>query len=300
MFNSDSSATLAEFGSLGTVVQDCGFFGIGKIATGVPRRVVPVIRQSALKEALGRPDILGIICSRDIANEVPDHLGCLVADDPLAAAFHIHSALCARPRHYWDSFPSRIAPTARIEPGAQIAANDVIVGDRAIIGSNAVIGERSIIGDDCTIGPGTVIGTNAFELVRIDGANRLQPQAGGVRIGSGSIFLSGVMVARSTFAAFTEIGRNCAFDNLVHIAHDCVIGDGSQVTAGAIVAGRVTMGRDCFIGPNATISNGIAIGEEAFVTIGSTVIRDVEAGQRVTGYFATDHRSFIRRLKGES
>ena len=300
MFNSDSSAMLAEFAALGSLKRDCEFFGIGKITTNVPRRVVPVLRQSALKDALRQGDIRGIIVSEEIADDVPDHLGCLVAENPLVAAFRIHSELCGRPDHYWKSFPSRISSSAQIAPGAQVAARDVVIGDRVSIGSNAVIGERSIVGDDCTIGPGTVIGTSAFELVQVEGANRLQPQAGGVRIGSGSVFLSAVMVARSAFAAFTEIGENCAFDNLVHIAHDCVIAEGSQVTAGAIVAGRVTMGIDSFVGPNATLSNGIGIGDEAFVTIGSTVVRDVEAGQKVTGYFATEHRAFIRRLKGGS
>ena len=298
MFNIEKRVSLSEFAKLGDIVRDTSFFGVGKIPSRVQARVVPVQTPAHLREVGARNrEIAGVICPPQLASQVPKELGCLASPKPLVVAYEIQADLAKRPDHYWTRFETRIAASARIHPGAQIARYDVEIGENTQVDAGAVIHERSIVGAGCIIGSATVIGTNAFELVRIDGINRLQVQSGGVRIGRNSIFLSGTMVARSVFATFTEIGENCAFDNLVHIAHDCVIGEGSQITACGILAGRVTLGDGSFVGPNATISNGVSVGESSSVTIGSTVVRDVEAGQKVTGYFATDHRAFLRTLK---
>lgn len=297
MFNFDNRVRLEEFASFGKLVRGGEFFAVGKIPSRAPARLVPVSTANHLKDAVSRmPDVAGIICSPDLAASIPDDIPCLASENPQLAAHEIHTLLAERSGYYWTDFATRIAPDARIHPKAIIAERNVEIGSGTVIDCGAIILERSIIGGDCQIGPGTIIGTGAFELIAKDGRNQLLTQVGGVRIGSRSIFLSGTMVARSAFPAFTEIGENCAFDNLVHVAHDCVIGAGSQVTAGAILAGRVTLADNCFIGPNATVSNGLSLGEGSSVSIGSTVVHDVEAGQKVTGYFATEHRAFLRSL----
>lgn len=297
MFAHDNRVLLSDFSHLGQVFRDTPFFGVGKLASRVPARLVPAIDSRALKIAAAEQGIAAVATTADLAGGVPEPLGVLVAEDPLAACFHIHQALGERPGHYWRDGPSHIAPSALIDPGAKVAERNVTIGEDAIIEAGAIVCERSVIGARTRIGPGTIIGTGAFELVEIDGRNRLQTQAGGVRIGDDSMFLSGTMVARSAFATFTEIEDNCAFDNLVHVAHDCHIGRGSQVTACAILAGRVTLGEGAYIGPNATISNGITIGAGAQVTLGAVVIRDVPPGEKVTGNFALEHGIFMRRFR---
>ena len=300
MFNHENRARLSEFSQFADVVRDAGFFGVGKIPSHVPSRLVPVSTAGHLKAAQEETSIVAVIIPQSLVDEVPAHLGCLAAESPVEAAYHIHAALALRPDHYWTRFESRIAPSAQIAAGAMIGDHDVIIGEDAVIETGAIVLPRSLIGDRVVVGPGTVIGTQAFELANVGGANRLQVQVGGVKVGADSIFLSGVMVARSVFATFTEIGCNCAFDNLVHVAHDCIIGDRSQLTACAMLAGRVELAPDSFIGPNASVSNGVSVGEGGSVSIGSTVVRSVEEGQKVTGYFATEHRSFLRTLKRTS
>ena len=299
MFAYDNRAMLSEFSQFGQTLRDVPFFGVAKLASRVPHRLVPAINGKALKAAAAEQGIAAVATTPDLAGSVPEGVGVLVSDDPLAACFHIHQLLGERLGHYWLDRAPQIAASAVVHPSAQVAERNVVIGEDAVIEAGAVICERSEIGARTRIGPGTVIGTGAFELVEIDGRNHLQMQAGGVRIGEDSIFLSSVMVARSAFATFTEIEANCAFDNLVHIAHDCLIGRGSQVTACAILAGRVTLGEGAYIGPNATISNGITIGAGAQVTLGAVVIRDVPAGEKVTGNFAVEHGSFMRRFRDQ-
>lgn len=297
MFNTDKRSRLSEFSSIGKVIRDAEFFGIGKIPTRVANRLVPVVEAANLKELTAYlPEVAGVICPPALVNAIPEGMGCLESDSPRIAAHLIHCELAQRKDYYWTAFDTRIGAGAEIHPSASIAPKNVEIGEQAVIGPGAIIHERVIIGARSHIGSASVIGTDAFEPARLEGENRLLAQAGGVRIGEDCILLSGIMIAHSAFATFTEIGPRCAIDNLVHVAHDCVIGAGTHLTAGAVLSGRITIGDESFVGPNATISNGLFIGAKGKVTIGSMVVRDVEAGQKVSGYFATDHRAFLRRL----
>jgi UDP-3-O-[3-hydroxymyristoyl] glucosamine N-acyltransferase len=233
-------------------------------------------------------------------DEIPKSLGLLAAAEPLCAAHRIHCALAARPNYYWTDFSSRISSSANVSPAAHVAERNVVIDDDVEIGPGAVIGERVLLGKRVLIGANTVVGSNAFELVKVAGRNVLHAQAGGVRVEPDAIFLSGVMVASSAFATFTEIGENSGFDNLVHVAHDCVVERGVQVTAGAVLAGRVLLQADSYVGPNSTISNGLTIGANAAISIGATVIRDVENGMKVSGNFAIEHRRFMRNFYEQS
>jgi UDP-3-O-[3-hydroxymyristoyl] glucosamine N-acyltransferase len=73
-----------------------------------------------------------------------------------------------------------------------------------------------------------------------------------------------------------QIGRNCLIAGLV------------------AVGGGVTIGDNTWIGPSVSIVERVAIGRNAQLTLGSMVYRKVDDGKRVTGYFAEDHRAFMK------
>ncbi|MEJ0009777.1 MAG: hypothetical protein WDN72_04190 [Alphaproteobacteria bacterium] len=291
-----SERALSDFsGRFSLVVRDCRFHTIGKIPTRIEGRLVPVGGKKFLRELSEDMDgIAGVICTPDVVKSIPPELGCAVSDAPMRVAYEIHRELVAGPA-FWKSFASRIHASAQIHPTAYIAPNDVVIGEGTVVGPNVSILERTVIGKHCYFGPGTVIGGPAYEVSNLDGRPQLLPQAGGVRIGDHCTFLANVAVAKSIFPLFTEIGEACSFDNLVHVAHDCVLGRGVKMTACAILSGRVTLMDGAYIGPNATVSNGVTVGKNAIVTIGSVVVKDVAEGARVTGNFAIDHRKHLRR-----
>lgn len=299
MFKSDSRVRLSDFSFLfSEVVRDCEFFTVGKIPTDTPAKVVPIAATKYLAEMKRRPrDIVGIVCTPEVAAKCPPELGCAVAANPLAAAYKLHRSLAERDGYFWERFESRISPSAKVHPKAYIAPYDVVIGDEVIVHANASIMERSIIGRGTVIGSSTVIGSDAYEMASIDGHPQLIAQVGGVRVGEGVVFLAGVTIARSTFPVMTEIGDYCSFDNQVHVAHDCVLGRGVKMTACSMLSGRVTLGDGVYIGPNATVSNGIVIGANASVSIGAVVASDVEGGARVSGNFAMDHKAFLRAFR---
>lgn len=298
MFNYDNRVTLADFKEHGEVVRDVEFFGVGKIGSRIEHRVVPVVSKRTLSEALEQGEgVSAIICPPDLAAEVPDSFGCLAARDPLVAAHQIHSELVGRKDYYWTDFRSRISGSARIHPAAAVAERNVVIEDDVEIDAGAIIRERVVLGKRTYVGAKTLIGSRAFELVRIDGRNVAQAQAGGVRVGADAIILSMTSVVSSIYATFTEIGENVAIDNLVHVGHDVIIERGARVAACALVGGRVVVEPDSFIGPAATVSNGLTVGAGAIVSVGSTATKDIPSGTRATGYFAIEHEQFLRNLK---
>jgi UDP-3-O-[3-hydroxymyristoyl] glucosamine N-acyltransferase len=281
------------------IVRDTEFYNIGKVPTHAGPRIVPCAKPNHIEEALRTQDIVGIITTPSLADNVPDHLGLVIDDAPLKAAYRIHEYLCDVPNHYWKEFDSYIDETATIHPDASIAEKNVIIGPHSRIGAGTIIAERSVIGAHCDIGLGVTIGGDAFEVVNLHERRSVLRQGGGVRIGDHVTIQSQSNIVRATFAGFTEIGDETCIDALVHVAHDCVIGKRVTITACAEISGRVNIKDNAWLGPNCSIVNGLTIGEGSKVTIGSTVTRNVDDGQTVTGNFAIEHQKwliFVRSL----
>lgn len=85
----------------------------------------------------------------------------------------------------------------------------------------------------------------------------------------------------------STIGVNCNIGNFVtvsgEIAHDNVIGDFVTLSGGATLSGHVTADEAAFFGAKSIVAPDIKVGKEAFVCIGSVVIRNVRAGTKVLG-----------------
>ncbi|MFT6607888.1 MAG: UDP-3-O-[3-hydroxymyristoyl] glucosamine N-acyltransferase [Halocynthiibacter sp.] len=283
-----------------TVKRSCEFSYVGKLPTRLALRVVPCTRQQHIEQALTANGVAGIITFKELASHVPETFGLAYSENPLGSAMALQSYIAGIDNFQWESFESRIHPTAVIHQGASVAPRDVVIGAGTIIYPNAVILPRSIIGKNCSIGPGTVVSTEAFEVDVSRDPHVVCRQSGGVRIADNVDVQANCTLVRSTFGGFTELGEGTKLDCQVHFAHDCRTGCNVRIAACAEISGRVEIGDRAFIGPNVSISNGITIQADAKVSIGAVVTRDVSIGETVTGNFAVAHRkwiSFMRTLK---
>jgi UDP-3-O-[3-hydroxymyristoyl] glucosamine N-acyltransferase len=191
-----------------------------------------------------------------------------------------------------------LGESVTIGPGA-------VLGDRAIIGAGthieagAVVGDGVRIGENCRIYPravlyagttlgnrvvvhaGAVLGADGFGYVRdsTTGAYTQFPQQGtlviedDVEIGANSTVDRGALRE-------TRIRRGTKIDNLVHVGHNCDIGEdvilvmgtgisgSSTVGKGAVLAGQVGIGDHAHIGP------GVILGGQAGVLSGKTVTNE--------------------------
>jgi UDP-3-O-[3-hydroxymyristoyl] glucosamine N-acyltransferase len=282
------------------LVRDGQFSYVGKVPTELERRVVPATTAQHIEAASAQSGVVGVITRPELASLVPSDKSLLISEEPVTAALLIHEKLCAIDGFLWESFDSRIDPSARVHKSAVIAERDVVIGPGAEVGPTSVVLERSVIEGGAHVGVGVVVGLDAFEI--FEGANprRILKQAGGVWLESGATVLAHCTLVRATFGGFTRLCRGAMVDVLVHVAHDVTLEDNSTVVACAEVSGRCTVGEGAYIGPNACIRNGITVGSNATVSMGAVVTRDVADDATVSGNFAVPHEQWLGFVKSLS
>ena len=193
---------------------------------------------------------------------------------------------------------------AVIEDGATIGDNTIIyphayVGRDTEIGANCVIypgvcvRERCRIGDRVIIHANAVIGSDGFGFVTIDGNHRKVPQVGQVIVENDVEIGACVTVDRATTAA-TVIKSGTKIDNLVHLAHNVVIGHNCFIVAQTGIAGNAKVGDNVvFAGQSGSVGH-VTIGDNCVFAARSAPISDVPPGSFYAGFPARPHKDWLR------
>ena len=174
--------------------------------------------------------------------------------------------------------------------------DETIIGNHTVIWSGTVIRERCEIGNHCIFHTNVSIGADGFGYRPSDDGRGLVkiPQIGNVVIGNYVEIGANSTVDRAKFSS-TIIGDGCKIDNLVQIAHNCVLGRSCIMAGSSGLAGSVTLGDGVIIGGSSSIKDHLTIHSGAVVGGGSGVMNDVAAGKTVVGYPATDSRDMFRQ-----
>lgn len=182
----------------------------------------------------------------------------------------------------WVSSNAEIADDVTIEPGAFID-HSVVVRSGTVICTGAIIRAYSHIGRCSVIRDGATVGVFGFAYEKDENGVPIHiPHFGGVYTGENTDIGSFSTICAGTIDP-TLLGDNVKIDSLVHIAHNCEIGDNTLVIACAEISGSVRIGRDCWIGPNVSVIEGRTIGDGSVVGMGAAVLKDVDSGTTVAG-----------------
>jgi UDP-3-O-[3-hydroxymyristoyl] glucosamine N-acyltransferase len=119
------------------------------------------------------------------------------------------------------------------------------------------------------------------------------PQVGRAVVEDGAEIGANTTIDRGSLGD-TVVGRGVKIDNLVQIAHNVRVGAGTLIAALVGIAGSTRIGRGAWLGGRASAVNHLEIGDGARVTFGTTVTRDVQPGDTVSGYPARPHREHLR------
>lgn len=213
------------------------------------------------------PAYEGIICQRG--------MGAIVCEEPERVFYDIHDYLYEN-TDFYDKFtwPSKIGKNPHIHPTAVIE-DGVVLGDDVTVGPNSVVRSGTVAGDRCVIGCNTTVGSEGFQVLRIGGRNRKIVHCGGVLLQEDVWIGDSVTVARALFEGATVVGRNTKVDNLIHIAHNVVIGENVVLTPGVTLCGSSAVESHAWIGVNSSVLNRVTIGRNAKIGMGSVVTRDV-------------------------
>ena len=159
---------------------------------------------------------------------------------------------------------------ARIYPQVCLGDN-VKVGDRTTLNSGVKVYAGCEIGNDCILHAGAVIGADGFGFAAQDGQYLKIPQIGNVVIGNNVEIGANTCIDRATMGS-TKIEDNVKIDNLVQIAHNVVVGEGTGMAAQVGIAGSAKVGKHCILAGQAgvaghiTIDDGVVVGAQAGVS----------------------------------
>ena len=209
-----------------------------------------------------------------------------------------------------------IHPTADLGPGCRVEAGAVIdagvrIGARCLIGANVTIGPAVEIGGDtrvgagaslsyCLIGarvsifPGVRIGQEGFGFAIDRGGHVRIPQLGRVLIEDNVEIGANTTIDRGS-GPDTVIAQGCRIDNLVQIAHNVRVGQGSVIAAQAALAGSVRVGDFVQIAGQVGVADHRAVGDGARLAGQTGVTRDIEPGGTYGGTPAVPIRQWHRQ-----
>lgn len=170
---------------------------------------------------------------------------------------------------------SRVGAGTQIEAGVVIGDN-VTVGHDCVLHPNVHLYDRINVGDRVVLHAGVCIGADGFGYVRDDQGYHKFPQIGTVVIEDDVELGAYTCVDRAALGK-TRIGRGSKLDNMVHVGHNCDIGERVVIAAQTGISGTVTIEDDCVIGgqvgfgDHVRVLSGAVIGSKAGVLPGKIV-----------------------------
>ncbi len=223
-----------------------------------------------------------------------------------------------------------VHPTAVVAPGARLGKNvcvqayavvedgaeigdDVIVGAHGYVGPGCRVGagtrlhprvtlvERVHTGENCVIHSGAVLGADGFGFETVDGVHRKVPQVGGVELGDDVEVGANCTIDRARFG-MTRVGAGTKLDNLVHLAHNVVVGPHCLLAAQTGISGSTRLGKYVSFGGQVGLVGHITVGDGASVGAQGGVTKSIPAGEMWWGTPAAPLREIkdqiarVRRL----
>lgn len=158
-----------------------------------------------------------------------------------------------------------------VEIGAfSIVSDDVVLGDNTKVMHHATVDTGSTLGKDCMIYPYSSIGTDPQDIT-------FKGEPTTVGIGDNNNIREFTTINRGTLkgGGHTSIGDNNYLMAYSHVAHDCHIGNNTQLVNGATLAGHVVVEDFAVIGAFSSVHQFVRIGRNAYIGGYTIVLQDI-------------------------
>lgn len=184
-----------------------------------------------------------------------------------------------------------------IDPASTYIEAEVVIGADTIVYPGTVIKGKTIIGEDCVIGPQADI-TNAIiaNAVTVKHSVLESCEVGSeTSIGPFAYLRPGSKVGKNCKVGdFVEL-KNAQIGDGTKVSHlsyvgDAVVGKDVNIGCGAITVNydgfnksTTTIEDGAFVGSNVNLIAPVTVGKQAYVVAGTTVTKDVKAGDLAIG-----------------
>ena len=201
-----------------------------------------------------------------------------------------------------------VAPQAVIGEGCEIG-DDCIIGAGCVLGDGVRLGAGSLlhagvkIYDNCTIGAravihsGAVIGADGLGFARDADKHWVKiPQIGRVIVGDDVEIGANTTIDRGALDD-TVIGNGVKLDNLIHVAHNCRIGDDSIMAAMAGLAGSTVVGKRVMAGGKAGFAGHLEVADDVTISADTNVTKSIDkAGVYTSMIPLQSHADWVRNF----
>jgi UDP-3-O-[3-hydroxymyristoyl] glucosamine N-acyltransferase len=268
--------------------------GIASLESARPGDLIFVDQEKNLPAALESG--ASALIAGNFAAEKMNAKPVLLAAQPRLAFARAALLLCPPPKREPGIHASAIVhPSAQL--GDRVTIEDrVVIGESAHVAENTRIGAGSVIGRNVSIGAscnlypnvtiypgvrlgdrvivhsGAVLGSDGFGYVRDEATGRYEkfPQIGRLEIEDDVEIGANTTIDRGALDE-TRVRRGAKIDNLVHIGHNCEIGEDVVIAAQTGLSGSITieknavLGGQVGVGEHARIKEGVMLGGQAGV-----------------------------------
>jgi UDP-3-O-[3-hydroxymyristoyl] glucosamine N-acyltransferase len=268
--------------------------GISSVQSAIPGDLIFVDDEKNLPRAL--ESRASAVIAGDFAGGQTNSKPLLVAAQPRLAFARAAQFICPGPERQPGIHSSAIVDaTARLANSVTIEERVVIgegvqIGENTRIGAGSVIGAKTGIGHDCDLYPnvtiypgvqlgnrvivhsGAVLGSDGFGYVRDQATGHYEkfPQVGRLEIEDDVEIGANTTIDRGALDV-TRVARGAKIDNLVHVGHNCQIGEDVVIAAQTGLSGSITieknviLGGQVGIGEHACIEEGVMLGGQGGV-----------------------------------
>ncbi|MEA1879080.1 MAG: UDP-3-O-(3-hydroxymyristoyl)glucosamine N-acyltransferase [Campylobacterota bacterium] len=184
--------------------------------------------------------------------------------------------------------------------------DNVTVGSNTLLYPNAILYHGTKVGEGCIIHSGTVIGCDGYGFAHTKKGEHVKIYQNGIAIVEDDVEIgANCAIDRAVFGK-TIIRTGSKLDNLVHIAHNCDLGEHTLLAGQVGLAGSTTLERNVTMGGQSASAGHLKI--EAFATIAGKggVTKSLEGKKMYAGFPAVEIKiwrkvqaSLMRLVKGK-
>lgn len=189
---------------------------------------------------------------------------------------------------------ARVGKNCHLMPGVYVGTN-ATVGDNTILYPNVVVYRDCKVGSNCIIHASTAIGSDGFGFATNRLGEHKKIYHNGNAVVEDDVEIGAcTTIDRAVFGS-TIIKKGSRLDNLIQIAHNCEIGEGSVIAAQSGFAGSSIVGRSNVFGAQSGVAGHLSIAPFNTFAARTGVTKSVsESGKTFAGFPFMDHKLWLK------